>query len=172
MGLRLNGTEGAQACPPPLVSEGRGPHLGAQQASWARVGRANALLSSPAPLVLKGPSSLPLLISPASFLCPQDQCGQGWWEPWRAGDQPGSSAGSPGPSGWAIALCSSPNPPGGPLRLPLLISLASGAPMWPPLLLPPQSPHILPVRLGVPPISLAVRVPPSAASRCPSRGET
>ena len=31
---------------PPLVSEGRGPHLGAQKASWARVGRANALSCS------------------------------------------------------------------------------------------------------------------------------
>ena len=35
VGLSLNRTEGAQACPPPLVSEGGGPHLGAQQASWA-----------------------------------------------------------------------------------------------------------------------------------------
>ena len=50
----------------PLVSEGRGPHLGSQQASWAQVGEANTLLSSPAPLVPEGPSHLPLLISPAS----------------------------------------------------------------------------------------------------------
>ena len=44
-------------CPPPLVSEGRGPHLGAQQASWARVGGANTFISSPAPPVcsLGGP---------------------------------------------------------------------------------------------------------------------
>ena len=33
VGLRLNGTEGAQACLLPLVSEGGGPHLGAQHAS-------------------------------------------------------------------------------------------------------------------------------------------
>ena len=31
--LRLNRTEGDQVCLPPLVSEGGGPHLGAQQAS-------------------------------------------------------------------------------------------------------------------------------------------
>ena len=43
------GTDGAQVCPPPLVSEGRGPHLGAQQASSARVGGAITLGSSPAP---------------------------------------------------------------------------------------------------------------------------
>ena len=47
----------APGVPPLLVPEGRGPHLGAQQASWARVGGANALLSSSAPLVwgLGGP---------------------------------------------------------------------------------------------------------------------
>ena len=61
LGLRLKeqkgprhaqGTEGAQAC-----SKGRGPHLGAQQASWAQVGGVNTLLSSPAPPVwgLGGP---------------------------------------------------------------------------------------------------------------------
>ena len=99
-GLRLNGTEGAQACPPPLVSEGWGPHLGAQQAPCARVGGANALGSSPA--LLRGP------LLPAS---------------------------------------------------PDLPSLRGADPVWPPLLLPPQFPHVLPVHLGVPPISLGVRVP-------------
>ena len=63
----------------PLVSEGGGPGLGAQQASWALVGEANTLCSSPAPapLVLEGPSLLPLLFSPrrASLLCPQDPRG-------------------------------------------------------------------------------------------------
>ena len=64
VGLRYNRTEGAQACPSPLVSENGGPHLGAQQASWAQVGMADALLSSPAPPVWEGPSRLPLLFSP------------------------------------------------------------------------------------------------------------
>ena len=44
MGLRLNRTEGAQACLPPLISEGGGPYLGAQQSSWAQVGGAYSLL--------------------------------------------------------------------------------------------------------------------------------
>ena len=70
--LRLNGTEGAQACLPPVVSEGGGPHLGAQQASWVRVGGADALRSSPPSLVPEVLSHLPLLISLASLLCPQD----------------------------------------------------------------------------------------------------
>ena len=44
--LRLSGTEGAQVCLPPLVLEGRGPHLGTRHVSWAQVGGANALRSS------------------------------------------------------------------------------------------------------------------------------
>ena len=51
---------------PRLVSEGRGPHLGAQQPSWARVGRANSLLSSTAALVWGLGGSLP----PASLDLP------------------------------------------------------------------------------------------------------
>ena len=68
VGFRLK-EQKAQVCPPPLVSEGRGPHLGGQQPSWARVGRANALVSSPAPPVWEGPSHLPLLISPQPPSC-------------------------------------------------------------------------------------------------------
>ena len=45
VGFSLNGTEGAQAFPQPLVSEDGEPHQGVQQASWAQVGRRN--LSSP-----------------------------------------------------------------------------------------------------------------------------
>ena len=65
----------------------------------------------------EGPSRLPLLISWASFLCPQDQCGWGWGKggPWRAGDWPGSSIGSLCPSGWVscplLLSCSSQRPP-------------------------------------------------------------
>ena len=80
------------------------------------MGRANALFSSPAPLVWEDPSHLPLLISPASLLCPQGP-------PW-----PGVGSGGQGTSlgaqqapqaqvGGAIALHSSPAPPGG-LLLP------------------------------------------------------
>ena len=86
--------------PPTTVSEGWGPHLGAQQVSWAQVGRANALSSSSAP-------------SRGTFL---------------------------------LAFPDLPGPRG-------------TDPVWPLLLLPPQSPHILLVHLGVPPISLGIRVP-------------
>ena len=73
--LRLKGTEGAQACLPPLVSEGGRPHLGAQQASWARVGRSDTLHSSPAPQSWRVPPTCLSAFTPASFLCPQDQHG-------------------------------------------------------------------------------------------------
>ena len=58
-----------------------------------------------------------------------------WRGLWRAGDWPGISAGSPCPSGWAIALCSSPVPPGWLLPpaspdLPSLPPLPPG-PKWP-----------------------------------------
>ena len=86
---------------PPIPGlRGREPHLGAQQASWARVGGANALLS----------------------------CSSG--------------LGGPLPP-------ASPDLPG----------LRGTDPVWPPPLLPLLSPHILPVHLGVPPVSLGVRVP-------------
>ena len=121
-------------CPPPLVSEGRGPHLGVEEAFWARVGRENALLSSPAPPVWEGPSRLPLLISPASLLCPQG--------PTRPGGGFGGQGISLGAQqaprarvGRAITLCSSYPPPGGSLLpaspdLPSLPPMPPG-PMWP-----------------------------------------
>ena len=71
MELRLKEQKGPRRAPNPWSQRAGEPHLGAQQASWARVGEANALLSSPAPLVWEGPRRLPLLISPASLLCPQ-----------------------------------------------------------------------------------------------------
>ena len=73
VGLRLYRTGGAQECILPLVSESRGPHLGAQQASWAQVGGANALCSLPTPLVLEGPSCQPLLFSPRHSSMPPDE---------------------------------------------------------------------------------------------------
>ena len=48
----------------PLVLESGELGLGAQQASQALVGGANALISSPAPPVLEGHSRLLLLFSP------------------------------------------------------------------------------------------------------------
>ena len=62
--------------------------------------------------------------------------------------------------GGAIALRFSPTPPQVPLppASPDLPCLRVTDPVWPPLLLPPQSPHVLPVHFGVPPVSLSVRV--------------
>ena len=86
-----------------------------------------------------------------------------WRGLWRAGDQLGSSAGSPARVGRSITLRSSPLLLEGPSCLPLLISdlpgLRGADPVWPPLLLPSQSPYILPVHFGVPSISLGIRVP-------------
>ena len=86
--------------------------------------------SSPLQLVQDGSSHLSLLISPASLLRPQDQCGQG---------ERGASEGRgpawelsklPGPE-WAGQMPSAPLPllPEGPSHLSLLISLTSGAPI-------------------------------------------
>ena len=154
--IRLNNRK-SQVCPPPLVSEGREPHLGAQQSPWPDwVGQ---MPSSPLPLLPERHSCLPLLISPASLLCPQDPRGLEGLRRWAY--QPGSSVGSLGPSG----LCDCP--PlflEGPSHLPLLISPASGALILSGLhfsspLSPPTS---LLVHLGVPPISWGVRVPTSS----------
>ena len=273
LGLRLKEQKGPRRAPPPLVSEGMGLHLGAQQASWARVGGANALISCPAPplwglggafppaspdllglppmsprpmqlaggdlegrgpawelsrfpvpkwvgqtpstpllLLLQGPSRLPLLISPASLLCPQDprglegalDCRGLAWElsrlpgPQWVGQSPSaplpllldSSSHLPLLVSLASLLC--PQDPRSldgalewgelawelsrlPSLSPLLLSRSSGEsvppaspdlpglrdanPVWPPLLLPPQSPYVLPVHSGVPPVSLGIRVP-------------
>ena len=97
-GLRFKRTEGAQTCLPPLVSEGRGPHLGAQQASWAQVGGVNTLHSCLAPLVLEDPSRMPILTSPASLLRPQDQPSP---EGTSEGVGPGLRAGQTSPVDWA-----------------------------------------------------------------------
>ena len=65
------------------------------------------------------------------------------------------------PVGRAIALCSSPALPREslPPASPDLPGLRGADLVWPPLLLPPRSPYILPVHFGVPPVSLGVRVP-------------
>ena len=110
--------------------------------------------------VWEGPSHLPFLISLSSLLCPQGPHGlDGALE--GGGYRPGSSAGSPARVGQAIALCSSPSLPREslPPASPDLPGLRGAGPVWPPLLLPPQSPYILLVHFGVPPVSLGIRVP-------------
>ena len=81
----------------------------------------------------------------------------------RVGTSPGSPAGFLGLSGWGKCppLLSCSSGPRGPLPpvSPDLPSLRGSDPLWPPLLLPPQSPHILPAHLGVPPVSLSIRFP-------------
>ena len=79
------------------------------------------------------------------------------------GTSPGRPASFLGLSGWGkcppLLSCSS-GPRGSlPPASPDLPGLRGTDPVWPPLLLPSQSPHILPVHLEVPPISLGVRVP-------------
>ena len=76
------------------------------------------------------PASLVLLL--AFLLCTRTNAARG---PWRAVDQPGSSAVSLGQVGGANTLHSSPVLPDGSSYLPLLISrvslLCSQGPMWP-----------------------------------------
>ena len=146
---------------PTLVSEGGGPHLGAQQASWARVGGANALHSSPAPPVPQGPSHLPLLFSPQPPYDPKTNASGGSGDLGGQGTGLGAQQAPRARMDGANALRFSPTLPEGPLlpASPDLPGLRGTDPVWSPLLLPPLSPHILPVHLGVPPISLGIRVP-------------
>ena len=99
--------------------------------------------SAPLPLLLEGPSCLPLLNSPwPPSYAPKTNAAREVGVPWRTGDQPGSSAGSPGLSGMGshpqLLSCSS----GGFLLLtsPDLPGLRGADPVWPPLLLPTLSP--------------------------------
>ena len=128
------------------------------------------LLSSPALLVWEGHSCLPLLISPASLLCPQDprslegtlECRGPAWELSRLPEWVTQSPSTP-----LLLLPESSS------RLPLLISLASGAPILSSLhfsssLTPPcptgslwGSPHLL-----------GHQSFPPAGGRCPSCGGT
>ena len=65
-----------------------------------------------------------------------------WRGRWRGGYQPGGSADSLGPSGRGNHPCSSPALPRGslPYASPDLPCLRGADPVWPPLLLPAQSP--------------------------------
>ena len=95
-----------------------------EQASWARVGRAHYLLSSPAPPVWERPSRLSLVISPAPFYAPRTHAA--WMGLWRGVTSLGAHQ-APPPE-WARRLPSAPFLlfSESPSRLPLLISLASG----------------------------------------------
>ena len=72
--------------------------------------------------------------------------------------------------------CCSPRCEWAPLCMgipPLLqLPLRGASPIWPPLLLPLPSPHVLLGHSGVPPVLLGVRGPPPTPGRCPSCEET
>ena len=140
------------------------PHLGAQQASWAQVGRANALHSSPAPPVPEVPSHLPLLVFAASLLSPQDQPSL---EGTSGGVGPGPRAGQTSLADWAgetLGLLPTDLSPQGSLQVwePLPpLSHPSGAPVLSGLHLSSPLSPVTSYRFtwGVLPISLGVRVP-------------
>ena len=144
---------------PPIPGlRGREPHLGAQQASWARVGGANALLSCSSGLGGPLPPASPDLpglppMPPGPTRPGGDFGGQGTGLGTQQAPRPSGSGDGPFP----LLSCSSREslPPASP-DLP---GLRGTDPVWPPPLLPLLSPHILPVHLGVPPVSLGVRVP-------------
>ena len=135
-GLRGRGTSpGSPACSPGLSGQGNRPLL--LSCSYWR-----------APPTCLSCSRFGLLPMPPG---PMPLGGRGG--PWRAGDWSGSSAGSP--FLWVRQLPSAPLLllPEGPSHLPRLISLALGAPILSGLHFSPlQSPHVLPVHLGVPPV--------------------
>ena len=115
---------------------------------------------TPLLLLWQGPSHLPLLVSPwPPSYAPKDP--RGLDAALEVGSQLGSSAGSPDQVGQVIALHSSPALPGQslPPASPDLPSLRGADPVWPPLLLPLQSPYVLLVHSGILPVSLGVRVP-------------
>ena len=128
--------------------------------------------SAPLPLLLDGSSHLPLLISLASLLCPQDHAA--WMGLWRAGYWLGSSAGSPARVGQAIALRFSPALPGESLlpASPDLPGLRGNDPAWPPLLLPTSVPLRPTTSLCSSSRLLGHQRPRPVAGRSPSCGET
>ena len=157
VGLRLNKIDGSH------VSEGWGLSLGAPQASQAWVGGANALCSSLAPLSWRTPPACLSCCPPASLLCPQDHPGT---EGSSEGVEPSRRAGRllgrlDRGNAWHAPPWSYPLriPPGVGTPTPTPPPLRGTGLFWPPLLFPPQSPHILLVGLGVPPVSLGIEVP-------------
>ena len=135
------GSSGWGKCPPLLLLQsGRAPTASFSWSPW------------PPSYALKNPRGLEGAL-------------EGRGSPWELSRLPGLSRG-------AVALCSSPALPGEsfPPASPDLPGLRGTDPVWPPLLLPPQSPYILLVHFGVPPVSLGVS--PPAAGRRPSCGET
>ena len=147
-----------------------GTGLGAQQAPWPKWARQSP--STPLPLLPESPSHLPLLISLASLLCPQDPRGlEGALE---GGTGLGAQQ-APWPK-WARQSPSTPLLllPESPSHLPLLISLASGVPILSGLHFSSHlgTPTSYRFTLGFLPCLLGGQSPPPAADRHPGCGET
>ena len=115
--------------------------------------------SSPLPLLLNGPSRLPLQISWPSTYAPRTHVA--WRGLWRGVTDLGAQQAPQARVGQVITLRSSPALPREslPPASPDLPSHRDTNLVWPPLLLPPQSPYVLPVHSGVSPVSLGIRVP-------------
>ena len=160
VGLRLKEQKGPRHAPHPLTQR-------AGDLTWepSRLSGLEWAGQMPSPLLLLQSWRAPpacLSCSPLGLLpMPPGPMWLGGGGPWRSGNQPGSSAGSLGPSGGEKTLHSSPTPPRWLFTpaSPYLPCLKGADPVWLPLLLPPQFAHILLVLLGVPPISLGIRVP-------------
>ena len=138
--------------------EGRGPAWELSRLLMPKwVGQ---LPSTPLPLLPEGPSHLPPVLPLAALLCPQGPTRPGGGFGVQ-GTGLGAQQAPRARGGRAIALRSFPALPGEslPPASPDLPSLRGANPVWLPLLLPPQSPYVLPVHFGVPPVSLGVRVP-------------
>ena len=132
--------------------------LGGQQPPRAPVGRAIPLCFSSAPPGWPLPPATPDL--PGLPPMPPGPTWRGWGFGWGGS---GLGAEQPPLPEQARQSPSAPLPlfPESPSHLPLLISLASGALILSGLHFssPTQSPYVLPVHFGVPPVSLGVRVP-------------
>ena len=152
-GWGLGSTEGGQA------SALRGQRIQTGSLEGFLGLRAGQMPSEPLLLLLEGPSYLPLLFSPGLPPTPPRpmQPGGGLW-----GHRTESRAGFLGWLGRGNAPPRSEPPrvsPGMGTPPPSQPPLRGAGPVWPPLLLPPQSPHVLLVRLGVPPVCLGIEVP-------------
>ena len=115
--LRLKEQKGPGVPPTPgLRGRGTSPGSPAGFLGSSGWGKRPTLLSRSSQRATSPPHRLPLLISPASLLCPQDQCGrQGRVGLGGEGTGLGAQQAPRARVGRAITLCSSPTPPGGPL---------------------------------------------------------
>ena len=171
VGLRLKEQKGSRRAPPPLVAEGR-------DLTWepSRLPGLQWVGQTPsAPLFPEGPSHLPLLFSPRPpSYAPRTSVARGMGGHGGQGTSLGTQQ-APQPK-WAGQSPSASLLPllEGPSRLPFLISPASGAPILSDLHFssPLSTPLCHTGSLGGSSCLLGHRVPPPAASRCPSCGET